>query len=87
MTSSRRAEKMADGGGGGGGGGGGRVVRVGSRRSDLALAQTREVCAALQRAYPDTTFTITTMDTTGDKVRGPPLPARPSLSRRRTGGS
>ena len=60
------------------------VVRVGSRRSELALAQTRLVIAAVDAAQPGLTFEIVTMDTTGDKVRrAGPAPWAPTRGGRR----
>ncbi|XP_011270276.1 porphobilinogen deaminase [Capsaspora owczarzaki ATCC 30864] len=46
----------------------GRVVRVGSRKSELALIQTNSVIARLKAIYSDCTFELTTMSTTGDNV-------------------
>lgn len=45
-----------------------RIVRIGSRKSQLALVQTHWVQAELSRAFPDITFEVTTMETQGDKI-------------------
>jgi len=41
---------------------------IGSRKSQLALVQTYEVKALLEKHYPQFTFTLETMTTTGDNV-------------------
>ncbi|CAH1797169.1 unnamed protein product [Owenia fusiformis] len=46
----------------------GRIVRVGSRKSQLALIQTHGVVAKLKTFFPNITFQIISMSTTGDKV-------------------
>ncbi|XP_070548639.1 porphobilinogen deaminase-like [Ptychodera flava] len=45
-----------------------KVVRVGSRKSQLALIQTNKVVAILQDLHPNTKFDIVSMSTTGDKI-------------------
>ncbi|MCY7320498.1 MAG: hydroxymethylbilane synthase [Phormidesmis sp. CAN_BIN36] len=45
-----------------------RIIRIGSRKSQLALVQTHWVQAALQKAFPDRTFEVHTMSTQGDKI-------------------
>ncbi|ETW08526.1 porphobilinogen deaminase [Aphanomyces invadans] len=45
-----------------------RVIYVSSRKSDLALYQTREVISMLQEHYPEIRFEIGLQDTVGDSV-------------------
>lgn len=45
-----------------------RVIRIGSRKSQLALVQTYWVQEQLQKAFPDRTFEVHTMSTQGDKI-------------------
>ena len=45
-----------------------RTVRIGSRKSQLALVQTYWVQAQLQKHHPDIAFEIHTMSTQGDKI-------------------
>lgn len=45
-----------------------RTIRIGSRKSQLALVQTHWVQAQLQKAFPDRVFEVHTMSTHGDKV-------------------
>jgi hydroxymethylbilane synthase len=45
-----------------------RTIRIGSRKSQLALVQTHWVQAQLQAAFPDRTFEVHTMSTQGDKI-------------------
>ncbi|XP_029877780.1 porphobilinogen deaminase isoform X2 [Aquila chrysaetos chrysaetos] len=47
---------------------GGRAVRVGTRRSQLARIQTDSVVEMLRELYPDLSFEIVAMSTTGDKI-------------------
>ncbi|XP_060079575.1 porphobilinogen deaminase-like [Ylistrum balloti] len=47
---------------------GNRVVKVGSRKSELALKQTNTVINKLKEYHPDVTFEVVTMATTGDKI-------------------
>ncbi|PWW79411.1 porphobilinogen deaminase [Tuber magnatum] len=50
-----------------------RNIRIGSRKSKLALIQTHLVRDALQAVYPDTNFEIIAMTTTGDNNQMKPL--------------
>ncbi|NJL88705.1 MAG: hydroxymethylbilane synthase [Coleofasciculaceae cyanobacterium SM2_1_6] len=43
-------------------------MRIGSRKSALALVQTHWVQAQLQKHFPDRTFEVETMSTQGDKI-------------------
>lgn len=45
-----------------------RTVRIGSRKSQLALVQTYWVQEELQKHFPDITFEVHTMSTQGDKI-------------------
>ncbi|MGC9503339.1 hydroxymethylbilane synthase [Baaleninema sp.] len=45
-----------------------RTIRIGSRKSQLALVQTHWVRDRLQESYPDRKFEIHTMSTQGDKI-------------------
>ncbi|NJL85856.1 MAG: hydroxymethylbilane synthase [Leptolyngbyaceae cyanobacterium SM1_1_3] len=45
-----------------------RTVRIGSRKSQLALVQTHWVRDELQKHFPELSFEVKTMDTQGDKV-------------------
>jgi len=45
-----------------------RTIRIGSRKSQLALVQTHWVQAELKKAFPDRTFEVHTMNTQGDKI-------------------
>lgn len=45
-----------------------RVIRVGSRESDLAMYQTRWVIAKIKEKYPDTGFEIVGIKTKGDII-------------------
>ena len=45
-----------------------RTVRIGSRKSQLALVQTHWVQAELAKAFPDITFEVRTMESKGDKI-------------------
>lgn len=45
-----------------------RTIRIGSRKSQLALVQTYWVQEELQKHFPEVTFEVRTMDTQGDKV-------------------
>lgn len=49
------------------------VVRVGTRGSALALAQTGQTVAVLRKKFPKLKFTITVIQTTGDKLKTPLL--------------
>ncbi|MEM1168631.1 MAG: hydroxymethylbilane synthase [Cyanobacteria bacterium P01_H01_bin.35] len=50
-----------------------RTVRIGSRKSQLALVQTYWVQEELQKNFPDITFEVETMSTQGDKILDVPL--------------
>ncbi|XP_054000836.1 porphobilinogen deaminase [Hylaeus anthracinus] len=50
------------------------VIRVGSRKSELALIQTRYVIDCLKEYHPSKEFEIVTMSTKGDKILDKPLP-------------
>lgn len=45
-----------------------RPIRIGSRKSQLALVQTHWVQGQLSQAFPERTFEVHTMNTQGDKV-------------------
>ncbi|UIE39612.1 hydroxymethylbilane synthase [Leptodesmis sichuanensis] len=45
-----------------------RTIRIGSRKSQLALVQTYWVKDQLQKAFPDRAFEVHTMSTQGDKI-------------------
>lgn len=45
-----------------------RTIRIGSRKSQLALVQTYWVQEQLQKAFPDRHFEVHTMSTQGDKI-------------------
>jgi hydroxymethylbilane synthase len=45
-----------------------RTVRIGSRKSQLALVQTYWVQEQLQKSFPDIKFEVQTMSTQGDKI-------------------
>lgn len=45
-----------------------RVVRVGSRDSKLAVAQTEIALNEIRKVHPEITFELVTMKTTGDKI-------------------
>ncbi|NJN21747.1 MAG: hydroxymethylbilane synthase [Leptolyngbya sp. RL_3_1] len=45
-----------------------RTIRIGSRKSQLALVQTYWVRDELQKQFPDVAFEVHTMETHGDKV-------------------
>ncbi|KAL4707057.1 hypothetical protein ACJJTC_011383 [Scirpophaga incertulas] len=49
-------------------------IRVGSRKSELALIQTNFVIESLKKVYPDKEFTIVTMTTLGDRILNVSLP-------------
>ena len=44
-----------------------KIIRVGSRESSLAVAQTRLVMEDIQRNHPELQLELVTMKTTGDK--------------------
>ncbi|YAF96585.1 MAG: hydroxymethylbilane synthase [Nodularia sp. CChRGM 3473] len=45
-----------------------RIIRIGSRKSQLALVQTYWVREQLQKSFPDISFEVHTMSTQGDKI-------------------
>ncbi|MFM2063572.1 MAG: hypothetical protein RLZZ507_3243 [Cyanobacteriota bacterium] len=45
-----------------------RTIRIGSRKSQLALVQTYWVQEQLQKSFPDINFEVHTMSTQGDKI-------------------
>ncbi|MEC4982496.1 MAG: hydroxymethylbilane synthase [Oscillatoria sp. PMC 1068.18] len=45
-----------------------RTIRIGSRKSQLALVQTHWVQEQLQKHFPDRQFEVETMSTQGDKI-------------------
>lgn len=50
-----------------------RTIRIGTRKSALALAQTELVACALRNVYPDLSVEIVTKETLGDKILDRPL--------------
>ncbi|MBE3555150.1 MAG: hydroxymethylbilane synthase, partial [Thermicanus sp.] len=46
-----------------------KEIRVGSRRSPLALTQTKGVLKTLQAAHPEITFTLKEIVTKGDRIQ------------------
>lgn len=50
------------------------VIRVGSRKSELALIQTNHVIQCLKEFHPKKEFEIVTMNTKGDKILDKSLP-------------
>lgn len=51
-----------------------RIIRVGSRKSELALIQTKFVIKQLKDLNPDVEFEIISMTTMGDRILDKPLP-------------
>ena len=51
-----------------------RIIRVGSRSSQLAMTQTQTIVTELKKNNPALRFEITTMKTIGDKILDKPLP-------------
>ena len=51
-----------------------RVVRVGSRSSQLAIIQTNTIISAMKKVHPEVNFVVQTMETIGDKVLDRALP-------------
>ncbi|XP_041470209.1 porphobilinogen deaminase-like [Lytechinus variegatus] len=49
------------------------VIRIGSRKSELAMIQTNHVVELLQKVHPDVEFKIVTMETIGDHIQDKPL--------------
>ncbi|CAF4944747.1 unnamed protein product [Pieris macdunnoughi] len=50
------------------------IIRVGSRKSQLALIQTNHVIDCLKNVHPDKEFTLVSMTTLGDRVLDVSLP-------------
>ncbi len=50
-----------------------RILRVGTRKSPLAIKQVDEVVTILKRIYPDTEVDIIPIDTYGDKDKNTPI--------------
>ncbi|XP_072166326.1 porphobilinogen deaminase-like [Diadema setosum] len=50
-----------------------KVVRIGSRKSELAMIQTNLVVESLQKIHPNIEFKIVTMETIGDRIQDKPL--------------
>ena len=50
-----------------------RTIRIGSRKSQLALVQTYWVREQLQKSFPEMSFEVHTMSTHGDKILDVPL--------------
>jgi hydroxymethylbilane synthase len=50
------------------------TIRLGSRKSRLALWQTERIARMIRDAHPGVQTEIVTMDTTGDKIRDRPMP-------------
>ncbi|XP_058461177.1 porphobilinogen deaminase [Malaya genurostris] len=51
-----------------------KTIRVGSRKSELALIQTKYVINCLQKLFPNVSYEIHTMTTVGDRVLNKSLP-------------
>ncbi|KAL8403111.1 hypothetical protein RB594_008392 [Gaeumannomyces avenae] len=51
------------------------VIKIGTRRSPLALRQTEHLVAELQRAHPGLSFEVVAIKTQGDKDKVSPLPS------------
>jgi len=51
-----------------------KTIRVGSRKSELALIQTKFVINKLKELHPELEFEIISMTTMGDRVLDKPLP-------------
>lgn len=51
-----------------------KMLRIGSRGSDLARWQAGAVCNALKRSWPDLSIELITITTQGDRVLDQPLP-------------
>lgn len=50
-----------------------REIRIGSRASELAIAQSNLVVGAIAKAYPEYRFKLVTMHTRGDRELGRPM--------------
>ncbi len=55
-----------------------RTIRIGSRKSQLALVQSYWVQEQLQKSFPEISFEVHTMSTQGDKILDVAL-AKPCL--------
>ena len=51
-----------------------RIIRVGSRSSQLAMIQSRKIVSELEKLNPSLKFEIKTMKTIGDNILDKPLP-------------
>lgn len=51
-----------------------KTIRVGSRKSELAMIQTKFVISQLKEINPDVDYEIISMTTMGDRVLDKPLP-------------
>ena len=51
----------------------GGVIRIGTRKSDLAVIQTKLVADAIEKASPDVRTELVLRQTMGDKILGKPL--------------
>ncbi|XP_062608380.1 porphobilinogen deaminase-like [Saccostrea cucullata] len=51
-----------------------KIIRVGSRKSQLAMVQTNTVIESLSAAHPEFSFQIVSMETIGDKIQDVALP-------------
>ena len=50
-----------------------KEIKIGSRKSELALVQTHYVRDVLKKEYPNIDFPITAISTTGDRILDLPL--------------
>ncbi|MEI8295669.1 MAG: hydroxymethylbilane synthase [Alphaproteobacteria bacterium] len=50
-----------------------KVIRIGTRKSQLALIQTKIACAALRAYHPEVVFEVVALETTGDRIKDRPL--------------
>ena len=46
----------------------GRTIRIGTRKSQLAMIQAEHVQQRLRHLFPETSFDIVAMSTTGDQI-------------------
>ncbi|XP_022310874.2 porphobilinogen deaminase-like [Crassostrea virginica] len=51
-----------------------KTIRVGSRKSQLAIIQADTIIEALSAAHPEVTFEVVSMETIGDKIQDVALP-------------
>ena len=49
------------------------VIKIGTRKSALAMAQTHLVMEAIKKAHPEVEFEVVTITTKGDKILNQPL--------------